>query len=317
MHKEEYHLLFVLSEPPISVPQAKPHGWISGDVLVPPGDNSTRISSDRFLVLDVNKHGRAMALKLSKMSPYMNHHTEYIELGPKGLDILEPELGLGIPGLGAYLNCCLGTHLATYCIRLDKVYFEAMMTGKNHESCDVRVIGRLSPISMSKIVQFLAQQSVSGLGNHIRQAHTNVSDRRSSKTGVTLTDPMRTASHDSVPSDPSFEDFLASAYLVEQFLDFAYMAFDEVDYIMIREYLNLPKITFTETNILDCDCDDHKKKIVHPDDEGTRNFWRTLDKLICCAEKLKLDRDSSEILSHLNATSRAIGCQRISPSTSF
>jgi hypothetical protein len=104
MHKEEYHLLFVLSEPPISVPQAKPHGWISGDVLVPPADNSTRISSDRFLVLDVNKHGRAMALKLSKMSPYMNYHTEYIELGPKGLDVFEPGLRLGIPLISVYLN---------------------------------------------------------------------------------------------------------------------------------------------------------------------------------------------------------------------
>jgi hypothetical protein len=192
-----------------------------------------------------------------------------------------------------------------------------MITGQNHESCDVRVIGRLSPISMSKIVQFLAHQSISGLGNYIRQAQTNVSDRRSSKTGVTLTDPMMAVSHESAPSDPLFQDFLTSSYLVEQFLDFAYMAFDEVDYSMIREYLNLPKKTLTEPNILDCDCDDHKKKIVHPDDEGTRSFWRTLDKLICCAEKLKLDRDSSEILSHLNATSRAIGCQRIFPSTSF
>jgi len=317
MHKEEYHLLFVLSEPPISVPQAKTHGWISGDVLVPPQDNSTRTASDRFLVLDVNKHGRAMALKLSKMSPHMNYHAEYIELGPKGLDIFEPELGLGIFLISVYLNDCIATHLATYCIRFDKVYFEAMITGQNHESCDVRVIGRLSPISMSKIVQFLAQQSVSGLGNYIRQAQTKVSDRRSSKTGVTLTDPMRTASHESVPSDPSFQDFLASAYLVEQFLDFAYMAFDEVDYSMIREYLNLPKKTLTEPNILECDCDDHKKKIVHTDDEGTRSFWRTLDKLICCAEKLKLDRDSSKILTHLNATSRDMGCQRMSPSTSF
>lgn len=106
MHKEEYHLLYVLSEPPISIPQSKPHGWVSGDILVPPDTNTTCSSSDRFLVLDVNKHGRAMALKLSKLPTQMENRIEYVELGSNGLDLSEPESGLGIPFIADRLNFC-------------------------------------------------------------------------------------------------------------------------------------------------------------------------------------------------------------------
>jgi hypothetical protein len=91
MHKEEYHLLYVLSEPPISVAQKKAHGWISGDVLVS-ASHPTCASSDRFLVLDVNQHGRVMALKLSEMSTVVDKLADYVEMGPKGLDLFEPDL---------------------------------------------------------------------------------------------------------------------------------------------------------------------------------------------------------------------------------
>lgn len=310
MHKEEYHLLYVLSEPPISVPQTKPHGWVSGDVLVSP-NNLTCALSDRFLVLDVNEHGRAMALKLSKISAQVGGHIGYVEIGPNGLDLCEPELGLCIPLIVTHDNLYIATHLSAYCLRLDKVYFEPMITGRNHDLGDIRIIGRFSPISMFKIIQLFDQKSVSVEGNNMKQGQSRISDRASSMTDMTLTDPTSAASRTETGHSSSFDDFLASVYHVERFLDFAYMAFDEVDYSMIREYLGLPKKTFTEPNVSNCDCDDHRKKIVRPDDEGTRNFWRTLDKMIRCAEKLKLDRNPSEILSHLNETSRAIGCQRI------
>lgn len=183
-----------------------------------------------------------------------------------------------------------------------------MITGRNHDLSTLRNIGRLSPISMFKIIQFLTQKSAIV---NMKQPQTNVSDRASDRTGRTLSDATNVEHHGGMGNTSLFDDFLASAYYVERFLDFAYMAFDEVDYSMIREQFCLPKKAVKEQAVLNCDCNDHRKKVVHSDDEGTRNFWRTLDKLMRCAEKLKLNKNPSEVLSLLNAASRVMGCQRI------
>src|SRR5271170_4856503 len=95
MNKFEYHLLYVLSEPPISVAQRRRHGWKVGDVLSTP-KNPAFHPSDRFIVLDVNERGRAMALKISEVSTQAVRLGEYIDVGPKGLNISESELSPGM-----------------------------------------------------------------------------------------------------------------------------------------------------------------------------------------------------------------------------
>ena len=185
-----------------------------------------------------------------------------------------------------------------------------MITGPHYNVDDVTVIGRLSPVSMLKIVKLLDQKSVSFFRDNVEQPQTNVSDRTSSISETTLNDSESVSSHGGTGKFSAYEEFLANCYQLERFLDFAYMSFDEVDYTMIRDYLNLPKKTYAEPNILNCDCNDHKKKSVHSDDEETRNFWRTLDKMIRCADKLRLNMHSSETLSRLNTTSRITGFRR-------
>ena len=96
MSKSEYHLLYVLSEPPIPVAQTKLHGWSIGDVLSPP-QNSALSSSDRFVVLDVNKDGRAMALKMSEMSAKLDLAARYTVIELKELGVSESILNSGIP----------------------------------------------------------------------------------------------------------------------------------------------------------------------------------------------------------------------------
>ena len=96
MSKSEYHLLYVLSEPPISVAQTKLHGWSVGDVLSS-SQNPSLSSSDRFVVLDVNKDGRVMALKMSEMSAKLDSLARYTVIELKELGVSGPILDSGIP----------------------------------------------------------------------------------------------------------------------------------------------------------------------------------------------------------------------------
>jgi hypothetical protein len=95
MSKSEYHLLYVLSEPPIPVAQTKLHGWSVGDVLSSP-DNPALSSSDRFVVLDVNENGRIMALKISEMSAKLNLLVRPAAIELKELGVFEPIFDSGI-----------------------------------------------------------------------------------------------------------------------------------------------------------------------------------------------------------------------------
>ena len=95
MSKSEYHLLYVLSEPPVPVAQTKLHGWNVGDVLSSP-KNPTLSSSNRFVVLDVNQDGRVMALKISEMSEKLDLSARHAVIELKELGLSEPILESGI-----------------------------------------------------------------------------------------------------------------------------------------------------------------------------------------------------------------------------
>jgi hypothetical protein len=306
MYRTENHLLYVLSEPPRSFARTKSHRWNAGDLLAAP-KHPALPASDRFLVLHVNEHGRVLALKMSEMPENMDIPEEYVFLGPGGLNLSEADFTHGIVPHCNSLNICA----VSYYIRLDKIYFEPMVTGVTHGINDVTVIGHFSPVSMSKIIQqVLSQKSLFASGSTLKQAQRSISERFSSTTDNTLTNPEHVPE---IYDVTTFENFVANSYHLEQFLDIAHMAFDEIDYAVIREFLKLPKKTLAEPNVLNCDCNEHIKKAAQSDNEETRTFWRTLDKMRRCAKKLKLKRDPSEILSMLNETSRALGCQRIPP----
>ena len=186
-----------------------------------------------------------------------------------------------------------------------------MITGKDHDIHDVKVVGRLSPSSMSAIIQQLLSQKpllASSLASKHRQ--TAVSDKMSSATDATLTGFPTTTSYEELKNISSYHKFLMSSYNLERFLDFVSVDFDEMDYSILRDNLSLPKKALSRPDDLNCDCDDHRQKTAQPDDEGPRNFWRTWDKMVRCAVKLKLNRNPSEILMHLSETSRILGCQR-------
>jgi len=85
---EEYHLLYLLSEPHTPVVHRKPHGWQVGDILSAE-KNPAFQPSDRFLVFDVSRQGRAMALKISEVSEVQLSLGEYVSLGPDGLNVPE------------------------------------------------------------------------------------------------------------------------------------------------------------------------------------------------------------------------------------
>jgi hypothetical protein len=192
-----------------------------------------------------------------------------------------------------------------------------MITGKSHGPESVKIIGRFSESSMCAIIhQVLAQQSPSAKEIALKRRYSDPSDNATIASSMTL-NHSRTSSSDSRTGDDSlFENFLTRGYQLERFLDYVFMEFDEVDYNVIRNRLNLPKIRFTPSDDLNCDCDDHKRKPVYIEDHGTRTFLRTMEKMVLCARKLKLNRDSSEVLLQLSETSRVLGCQRITLSTS-
>jgi hypothetical protein len=190
-----------------------------------------------------------------------------------------------------------------------------MITGKNHGPESVKVVGRLSESSMQTIIDHvLAQQSQFAKEAALRRCSSGLSgpsDKGSTTSSMAISYSRASSSDSGTMNDSSFESFLAHGYQLERFLDLAFMEFDEVDYNVIRNHLSLPKITLALSDDLDCDCDDHRRKSVHIEDYGTGTFWRTWDKMVRCAGKLKLNREPSEVLWQLNETSRLLGCQRM------
>jgi hypothetical protein len=95
MDKSEYHLLYVLSQPPIPVAPKRAHGWRAGDVLLAE-NNPALQSTDTFLVLDVGEQRRAMALKISEMPASPQRLGQYFDVESSESDLSEPGVKLGI-----------------------------------------------------------------------------------------------------------------------------------------------------------------------------------------------------------------------------
>ena len=85
---EKYHLLYLLSEPHVPVVHRKSHEWRIGDILSAE-KNLAFHCSDRFLVFDVSRQGRAMALRISATSDTSLNDGDYVSLGPDGLNVPE------------------------------------------------------------------------------------------------------------------------------------------------------------------------------------------------------------------------------------
>lgn len=92
---EEYHLLYVLSESHAPVVHRKQPEWSVGDILFAER-NPAFHRSDRFLVFDVSRQGRAMALKISEIADTSLNDGEYVSLGPDGLNVPEVAMVEGI-----------------------------------------------------------------------------------------------------------------------------------------------------------------------------------------------------------------------------
>jgi hypothetical protein len=94
MDKLEYHLLYLLSQPPVSRFHKKFLGWNAGDILYAERNDAFQ-RTDRFVVLDISSQGRAMALKISKASTPLEMEEEYLDIGCNGLNILKLEAESG------------------------------------------------------------------------------------------------------------------------------------------------------------------------------------------------------------------------------
>jgi hypothetical protein len=119
---------------------------------------------------------------------------------------------------------------------------------------------------------------------------------------------------ETVKADGTFDQLMAYAYQLPRFLNIAYTAFDDTDYAAIREFLKLPsKCIGAQSNLLDCGCNDHRRKVRRASDPGTAtaSVWRTYDKMCLCAERLNLNLGPASILSQLNDLSFAFKCQRM------
>ena len=117
-----------------------------------------------------------------------------------------------------------------------------------------------------------------------------------------------------------YETFRSYGYHLEKFLDLAYLAFNEDDYNLIRDYLRLPKLDFGNPPVLDCRCDGHieKEKAAMKDVVGRPTFWTsTWPKLSDCAMKLGIEGEVAGILKKLSETAYLLGCQRITPFNTF
>jgi hypothetical protein len=65
MAAQEYHLFYVLSEPPVPVAKRRLQRWSSGDVLAAPKNSA--LPSERFVVLDSDADGRMLALRVAQL----------------------------------------------------------------------------------------------------------------------------------------------------------------------------------------------------------------------------------------------------------
>jgi hypothetical protein len=119
---------------------------------------------------------------------------------------------------------------------------------------------------------------------------------------------------ESAKADGTFDQLMAYAFQLPRFLNIAYTAFDDTDYAAIREFLKLPsKGIGAQNDILDCGCNDHRRKVRRASDPSTTtaSLWRTYEKMCLCVERLNLNLPPPTILSQLNDLSFAFKCHRM------
>jgi hypothetical protein len=167
------------------------------------------------------------------------------------------------------------------------VYFEQHLEGTEESPLVVRTVGCFSEHCLAKIKQAFTMQWLQ---------------------------TAKSATGQSAIVEPNiFESTVECGYQVQRYLDFIQLAFDDVDYALIREFLHLPKINFKHPASLDCDCEEHqsKRNTQPPSMYYPRDFLsRTWLKMIDSAKKLDLEGDPSQILGNLSKASRALGYQR-------
>jgi hypothetical protein len=181
-----------------------------------------------------------------------------------------------------------------------------MITGWKGESDDFSVICQFSEPSMSILKRMLSQQWLRATAVTAAVSDATSPDIRAEQGSV----------EGDIDESKSYERFLENGFHVERFRDLASITFDETDYNLIREFLKLPKSTFGNLKVLECDCEEHVEnaKSKNNDKKGSQDFMqRTWPKLVECVKKLGLDGDASGILRELNEVARALGCQRVTP----
>jgi hypothetical protein len=170
---------------------------------------------------------------------------------------------------------------------MDKVYFEQHLEGTEESPLAVQTVGSFSEHSLAKIKQALTMQWLQ---------------------------TTKSATGQSAIVEPNvFESTVESGYQVQRYLDFIQLAFDDLDYALVREFLHLPKINFKQPASLDCNCEEHqsKRNSQTPPLYYPRNFLsRTWLKMIDSAKKLDVEGDPTQILENLSKASRALGYQR-------
>jgi hypothetical protein len=199
-----------------------------------------------------------------------------------------------------FLTCA-----GSYVIRLDKVYFEATITGKSHGPDWVKVGGRFSPGSMDAVMRPLNARisTFTSIAQSQESGFTSPSTDRSLTVG---------SSTESAKSN-TFEKRIATGHDVQIFLDYAHMAFDKADYIRLREFIELPpKTRYPEIDDIGCACFLHMKRKKRTHEDHSKKFWATWKKMEDCAEMLRLKKEPCEILRDLSSISQALGCQRTS-----
>jgi len=310
MSNAEYHLLYVLSEPPIPVAKYDVHRWIPGNVLSSP-KSSAIPTTDRFVVLDCDADGRMVALRIMEPQGPLGHiHDDCLYALHGGS---EGEASASAFGSMWFFNVsCNNTRVGSRYICFDKVYYDAAIIGDGGKVDEVLVVDSLSPELMKVVISRFSKR----FGGVLKQSSGNgVSDRLGEDTAMSFGDAVTAPETKTLASDGVFEQLMTYAFQLPRFLNFAYTAFEDSDYAAIRDFLKLPsKHVSPGFNLLNCGCNDHNRKLRRSSDPMSASLWRTYDKMSHCAERLNINLPPSAILSQLNDLCFAFRCLRTFPS---
>lgn len=167
-----------------------------------------------------------------------------------------------------------------------------MITGKSRGPDWVKVGGRFCTGSMEAVMATLNAR-ISRLHNS-GQASSIIIESPTEIAKATSTEKRTATGHD-----------------VQIFLDYAHMAFDQADYVRLREFIKLPpKTRYPEIDDIGCACYLHVKRRSRSQDDHGKKFWATWKKMEDCADMLRLKKEPCEVLRELSGISKALGSQR-------